>query len=73
MQRGSVFIGQDAETVLFCLAKVGGVGDFWEVKVLWEKINSVCIPSGCTGWYIAVVTAVVIEGGANVPTVNSMC
>ena len=32
MLRGSVIIGQDADNVLCCLAKVCGVGDFGELK-----------------------------------------
>ena len=73
MRRGSVFAGQDADNILCCLAKVGGVGDFLEVKVLWEELDIVCMPSRRSGWDVAVVTAVVIRGGVNVPTVHSMC
>ena len=73
MGRGSVFFGQDADNILCGLAKIGGVGDFWEVKILWEELDSVCVHSGCSGWDVAVVTAVVIGGGANIPTVDSMC
>ena len=69
---GSVFFGQYADDNLCCLAKISGVGDFWGVKVLWEEIDSVCVPSGRSGWDLAVVTLVVIGGGANVPTVNSI-
>ena len=73
MRRESVFFGQDADNILCCLAEIGGVGNCWEVKLLWEELDSVCMPSGRSGWYIAVVTEVVIGGGANVPTVESMC
>ena len=73
MLRGSVIIGQDADNVLCCLAKVGGVGDFGGVKVLWEERDCVCVPSGCSGGNVAVVTAVMVEGGANIPTVGSVC
>ena len=68
-----MFFGQDADNILCCLAEIGGVGDFWEVKVLWDKLDSVCVPSGRSGWDVVLVTAVVIGGGANVPTVDSMC
>ena len=68
-----MFIGQDADNVLFCLAKVGGVGDFGGVKVLWEELDCVCVSGICSGGDVAVVTAVMVEGGANVPTVDSMC
>ena len=68
-----MFIGQDADNILCCLAKVGGVGDFEGVKVLWEELECVCVPSICSGWNVAVVTVVVVEGGANIPTVDSMC
>ena len=68
-----MFSGQDDDNILYCLANIGGVGDFWGVKVLWGELDSVCVPSGCSGWDVSVVTAVVIGGGANVPTVNSMC
>ena len=73
MGRGSVFFGQDADNILCGLAKIGGVGDFWGFKRLWEELDSVCVPSGCSGWYVSVVTVVVVGGGSNVPTVNSVC
>ena len=38
VQRGNVFIGQDADNIICCLEKVGGIGDFGEVKVLWEEL-----------------------------------
>ena len=69
---GSVFFGQDADNILCGLAKIGGVGDFWEVKRLWEELDSVCVPSARSGWDIAVVTVVVVGGGSNVPTVDSV-
>ena len=53
--------------------KVGGVGDLGEIKVLWEELDCVCVPGGCNGRNVAVVTTLMVEGGANVPTVNSMC
>ena len=73
MQRGGVFIGQYAVNVLCCLVKVGRVGDFGEVEVIWEELNRVCVPGGCSGGNLAVVTTVMVEGGANLPTVDSMC
>ena len=73
MQIVSVFIGQDADNVLFYLAKVGGVGDFGEVKLLWEALECVCVSGGCSGGDVAVVTALMFEGGANIPTVDSVC
>ena len=72
MGRGSVFFVQDANDILCGLAKIGGVSDFWEVKRLWEEIDSVCVPSGRSGWDISVVTALVVGGGSNVPTVDSV-
>ena len=36
-----MFIGQDADNVLYCLAKVGVVGDLGEVKVLWKELDCV--------------------------------
>ena len=68
-----MLIGQDAYNVLCCLAKVGGVGDFGEVKGLWEELDGVCVPGGCSDGNVAVVTSVMVEGGANIPTFNSMC
>ena len=68
-----MFSGQDADNILCCLAKVGRVGDFWEVKVLWKELDSICMSSGRSGWDVAVLTVVVIGGGANVPTIDSMC
>ena len=53
--------------------KVGGVGDLGEVEVLWEELNRVCVPSGCSGGNVAVVTTVMVEEGDNVSTVNNMC
>ena len=73
MQRGGVFIRKDADNVLCCLAKVGGVGDFGEVKVLWEELDRVCVPGGFSGGNISVITTVMVEGGANVPDVDIMC
>ena len=59
--------------VLCCLVKVGGVSDFGEVKVLWEELNCVCVYGGCSGGDVAVVTAVIVEEGEILPTVDSMC
>ena len=73
MQRGSVFIGQDVYNDLCCLEKVGGVDGFGEVKLICEEIESVCVPGGCSGGNEAVVTTVMVEGGANLPTVEIMC
>ena len=73
MRRGSVFIRQDDDNVLCCLAKIGGVGDFGGVKVLWEELDCVCVSGRCSGGDVAVVTILMVEGGSNVPTVNSMC
>ena len=73
MGKGSVFFGQYADNILCCLAKIGGVGDFWEVKGLWEELDSVCVPSGRSVWDVASVTAVVVGRRANVPTVDSIC
>ena len=67
--RGSLLFGQDADNILCSLAKIGGVGDFWEVKRLWEELDSACVPSGCSGRDVAFVTALVVGGGSNVPTV----
>ena len=53
--------------------KVGGVGNLGEVEVLWEELNRVCVPGGCSGGNVAVVTTVMVEGGANVPIGDSMC
>ena len=68
-----MFFGQDADKILCGLAMIGGVGEFREVKGLREEIDSVCVPSGRSGWDIAVVTSAVVGGGSNVPTINSMC
>ena len=68
-----MFLGKNADNVLCCLAKVGGVGDFQEVKVLHEELDCVCVSSGRSGWDLAVVTLVVIGRRSNVPTVDSMC
>ena len=52
--------------------KVGGVGNLGEVEVILEELNRVCVTGGCSGGNVAVVTAVMVEGGANIPTVNRM-
>ena len=65
-----MFFGQDADDILCGLAKIGGVSDFWEVQRLWEKLESVCVPIGRSGWDIEVVTSVVVGGGSNAPTVD---
>ena len=70
--RGSVFFGQDADDILCGLAKIGGVSNFWEVQRLWEELDSVFVLSGRSGWDIAVVAAVVVGGGSNVPTVYNV-
>ena len=72
MGRGSVFFGQDADDILCELAKIGGISDFWEVNILWEELNSVCVSNGRSGWEISVVTAVVVGGGSNILTVESV-
>ena len=64
-----MFFGQDADDILCGLAKIGGASDFWEVQISWEELGGVCVPSGRSGWDIAVVTAVVVGGGSNLPTV----
>ena len=73
MRRYSVFIRQDVDDVLCFLEKVGRVGNLGEVEALWEELNHVCMPGGCSGGNVAVATTVMVEGGANVPTVNSIC
>ena len=65
-------LGQDADDILCGLAKIGGVSDFWEVKRLWEELDSVCVPSGRSGWDRALVKSAVVGGGSNVPTVDSV-
>ena len=55
------------------MAKVGGVGNLREVEVLWEELDRVCVPGGCSGGGVEVVTTVIVEGGDNVPTFNRMC
>ena len=68
-----MFFGQDADNILYGLAKIGEVGDFWGIKRFWKELNSVCVTSGRSGWDLAVVTAVVVGGGSNLPTVDSVC
>ena len=68
-----MFIGQYSDNILCCLANVDGVGDFREVKVLLEELNCVCVPIRRSDWDVAVVTAVMVGVGANIPTVDSMC
>ena len=53
--------------------KVGRIGDLGDVKVLREELNCVCVPGRCSGGNVAVVTTVMFERGAYVPTVDSMC
>ena len=72
MGRGSVFFGQDADDILCRLAKIGGVSDFWEIKRLWEELDSICVPSGRSGWDISVVTLVVVGRGYNAPIADSV-
>ena len=67
-----MFFGQDADNILCGLAKIDGVSDFWEVQRLWEELDIVCAPIGRSGWDITVVTVVVVGGGSNVPTVDSV-
>ena len=42
-----ILVGQDADDVLCCLAKVGGFGYPGEVKVIQEEIYCVHVPGGC--------------------------
>ena len=53
--------------------EVGGVGNLGEVEVLREELDRVYVPGGCSGGYVAVVTLVMVEGGANVTTVKCIC
>ena len=41
--------------------------------MLWEELDCVCVPSGCSGGNVAVVKTVMVELGADVPTIDSMC
>ena len=41
--------------------------------MLWEELDCVCMPGRCSGGNVVVVTTVMVEGGAYVPTVDSMC
>ena len=50
--------------------EVGGVDNPGEVEVLQEELERVCVPGGCSGGDVAGVTTVMVEGEANVPTVN---
>ena len=68
-----MLIGQDADNILCCLVKVGGVGEFGEVKVLWGELNFFCVPIRRSDWDVEVVTAVMVVGRTNIPTVDSMC
>ena len=47
MRRDGFFVGQDADDVLCCLAKVGGVGYFGKVEVFWEELDRVRVPGRC--------------------------
>ena len=67
-----MFWGQDVDDILCGLAKIGGVSDFWEVKIIWEELDSVCVPSGHSVGDIAVIKVVVVGGGSNVPTADSV-
>ena len=67
-----MFLGHGADNILCGLAKIYGVGDFWRVKRLCEELGSDCVPSGRSGRDVAVVTAVVVGEGSNIPTVDSV-
>ena len=41
--------------------------------MLQEELDCVCVPVGCSDGDVEVVTAVMVEVGANVTTVNCMC
>ena len=47
MQRDGFFVGKDADDVLCCLEKVGGVGYPGEVEVIWEELDRVHVTGGC--------------------------
>ena len=67
-----MFFGQDVDNIICGLAKIGGVGDFWEVKIVWEELDNVCVYSGSSICDVSVVTAVVVGGESNVPTIDSV-
>ena len=46
MQRYEFLVGQDADDVLCCLAKVGVVGYPGEFEVLQEELDRVRVPGG---------------------------
>ena len=52
-EEGVCVFGQDADDILCGLAKIVGVSDFWEFKRLWEELDSLCMPSGRSGWDIS--------------------
>ena len=41
--------------------------------MLWEELDCVFVPGGCSGGIVEEVTTVMVEGGAYVPIVNIIC
>ena len=40
--------------------EVGGVVNLEKVEVLWELLDRVCVPGGCNGGDVSVVTTIMV-------------
>jgi hypothetical protein len=63
---------EKAEHIVGCLAQVVAGVDFWEWGSMWEPVDSEDVPALGSGWDVALVASVVVQGWTHVPAVNSM-
>ncbi len=63
---------EKAEHIVGCLAQVGVGVYFWEWDSMWEPVDSEDVPALGSGWDVALVAFVVVEGWTHVPAVDSM-
>jgi hypothetical protein len=63
---------ENAEHVVGSLSQVVAGVNLWKGDGVGESVNSENIPALQSGWNVAFVAAVVVEGWTHVPVVNTM-
>jgi hypothetical protein len=63
---------EKAEHIVSCLAQVVVSVDFGEWDSMWEPVDSEDVPALGSGWDVALVASVVVQGWTHVPAVDSV-
>jgi hypothetical protein len=63
---------EKAEHIIGCLAQVVVGGDFGEGDSTSEPVDSEDAPASGSGWDVALVESVVVQGWTHVPAVESV-